>query len=281
MLQRNELIQAARPLIELALAEDIGPGDLTTRAAVPREAKGEAVIVAKAPGVLAGLLVAAEVFHTLDGKIKFEELAQDGEPLASGDQVARLKGPVASILTAERTALNFLTRLSGIATLTARFVDAVVPYGAVILDTRKTTPGWRKLEKYAVRCGGGRNHRLGLFDMVLVKDNHIDACGSLSKAVRRVRAAGVKIPIEVEVRNLRELEEALSLGVDRILLDNFDLPTLREAVRLARGKVPLEASGGVTLENVAQIAACGVEFISVGAITHSAPALDLSLELLG
>lgn len=281
MLQRNELIQAARPLIELALAEDIGPGDLTTRAAVPREAKGEAVIVAKAPGVLAGLLVAAEVFHTLDGKIKFEELAQDGEPLASGDQVARLKGPVASILTAERTALNFLTRLSGIATLTARFVDAVVPYGAVILDTRKTTPGWRKLEKYAVRCGGGRNHRLGLFDMVLVKDNHIAACGSLSKAVRRVRAAGVKIPIEVEVRNLRELEEALSLGVDRILLDNFDLPTLREAVRLARGKVPLEASGGVTLENVAQIAACGVEFISVGAITHSAPALDLSLELLG
>lgn len=281
MLQRNELIQAARPLIELALAEDIGPGDLTTRAAVPREAKGEAIIVAKAPGVLAGLLVAAEVFHTLDGKIKFEELAQDGEPLASGDQVARLKGPVASILTAERTALNFLTRLSGIATLTARFVDAVVPYGAVILDTRKTTPGWRKLEKYAVRCGGGRNHRLGLFDMVLVKDNHIAACGSLSKAVRRVRAAGVKIPIEVEVRNLRELEEALSLGVDRILLDNFDLPTLREAVRLARGKVPLEASGGVTLENVAQIAACGVEFISVGAITHSAPALDLSLELLG
>lgn len=281
MLQRNELIQAARPLIELALAEDIGPGDLTTRAAVPREAKGEAVIVAKAPGVLAGLLVAAEVFHTLDGKIKFEELAQDGEPLASGDQVARLKGPVASILTAERTALNFLTRLSGIATLTARFVDAVVPYGAVILDTRKTTPGWRKLEKYAVRCGGGRNHRLGLFDMVLVKDNHIAACGSLSKAVRRVRAAGVKIPIEVEVRNLRELEEALSLRVDRILLDNFDLPTLREAVRLARGKVPLEASGGVTLENVAQIAACGVEFISVGAITHSAPALDLSLELLG
>ncbi|HEC63512.1 MAG TPA: carboxylating nicotinate-nucleotide diphosphorylase [Candidatus Acetothermia bacterium] len=281
MLQRNELIQAARPLIELALAEDIGPGDLTTRAAVPREAKGEAIIVAKAPGVLAGLLVAAEVFHTLDGKIKFEELAQDGEPLASGDQVARLKGPVASILTAERTALNFLTRLSGIATLTARFVDAVVPYGAVILDTRKTTPGWRKLEKYAVRCGGGRNHRLGLFDMVLVKDNHIAACGSLSKAVRRVRAAGVKIPIEVEVRNLRELEEALSLRVDRILLDNFDLPTLREAVRLARGKVPLEASGGVTLENVAQIAACGVEFISVGAITHSAPALDLSLELLG
>ena len=164
--------------------------------------------------------------------------------------------------------------------MTARFVDVVAPYRAVILDTRKTTPGWRILEKYAVRCGGGRNHRLGLYDMVLIKDNHIAACGSLAEAVRRVRAAGVSLPIEVEVRTLAELEEALSLGVDRVLLDNMDIPTLREAVARAKGKVELEASGGVTLENAAEIAACGVDYISIGALTHSAPALDLSLEIL-
>jgi nicotinate-nucleotide pyrophosphorylase (carboxylating) len=155
----------------------------------------------------------------------------------------------------------------------------VAPYGAVILDTRKTTPGWRALEKYAVRCGGGRNHRMGLYDMVLIKDNHVAACGSLSEAVRRARAAGAEVPIEAEVKDLAELEEALSLGVDRVLLDNMDLPTLREAVRLVGGKVPLEASGGISLENVAKVAACGVDFISVGALTHSAPALDLSLEV--
>jgi nicotinate-nucleotide pyrophosphorylase (carboxylating) len=221
------------------------------------------------------------VFQTVDSGIAVEELAQDGEPLASGEVVAHLRGPLAGILTAERVALNFLTRLSGIATLTSRFVNAVAPYPAVILDTRKTIPGWRKLEKYAVRCGGGRNHRLGLYDQVLVKDNHIAACGSISKAVERVRAAALGVPIEVEVRTLAELEEALALGVDRILLDNMDLPTLREAVRLAGGRVPLEASGGITLENVVQVAACGVDFISVGALTHSAPALDLSLELGG
>jgi len=277
---REELIQAARPLIELALAEDVGPGDVTTQATIPEGATGEAVILAKAHGVLAGLPVAAEVFRRVDRGIRFEELAQDGEPVAPGDVVARLSGPLRGILTGERVALNFLSHLSGIATLTAEFVTAVAPYRAVILDTRKTTPGWRSLEKYAVRCGGGRNHRLGLYDMVLIKDNHIAACGSLGEAVRRVRAAGVKVPIEVEVKDLDELAEALSLEVDRILLDNMDLEELREAVRLAGGKVPLEASGGVTLENVAQVAACGVDFISVGAITHSAPALDLSLEII-
>ena len=277
---REELIQAARPLIDLALAEDVGPGDITTQATIPEGATGEAVILAKAHGVLAGLPVAAEVFRRVDRGIRFEELAQDGEPVAPGDVVARLSGPLRGILTGERVALNFLSHLSGIATLTAEFVTAVAPYRAVILDTRKTTPGWRSLEKYAVRCGGGRNHRLGLYDMVLIKDNHIAACGSIYEAVRRVRAAGVKVPIEVEVKDLDELAEALSLEVDRILLDNMDLEELREAVRLAGGKVPLEASGGVTLENVAEVAACGVDFISVGAITHSAPALDLSLEIL-
>ncbi|RLE29812.1 carboxylating nicotinate-nucleotide diphosphorylase [Candidatus Acetothermia bacterium] len=278
-MQHEELIAAARPLIELALAEDVGSGDLTTESTIPEGRSGQAAIVAKAHGVLAGLPVAAEVFRRVDARIGFEALALDGEPVAPGDVVARLQGPLPGILTAERTALNFLARLSGIATTTARFVDAVAPYKAVILDTRKTTPGWRLLEKYAVRCGGGRNHRLGLYDMVLIKDNHIAACGSISEAVRRVRAAGGEVPIEVEVRTLEELEEALGLGVDRILLDNMDQATLREAVHLAGGKVPLEASGGITLENVAQVAACGVDFISVGAITHSAPALDLSLEL--
>ncbi len=281
MLRREELIEAARPLIELALAEDIGPGDITTQATLSGGTRGEAVIVAREGGVLAGLPVATAVFQTVDSGIAVEELAQDGEPLAPGEVVAHLRGPLAGILTAERVALNFLTRLSGIATLTSRFVDAVAPYPAVILDTRKTTPGWRKLEKYAVRCGGGMNHRLGLYDQVLIKDNHVAACGSISKAVERVRAAALGVPIEVEVRTLAELEEALALGVDRILLDNMDLPTLREAVRLAGGRVPLEASGGITLENVAQVAACGVDFISVGALTHSAPALDLSLELGG
>lgn len=279
-MNRKELLAAARPLIELALAEDVGSGDVTTEATIPEGEVGEAVILAKAYGVLAGLPVAAEAFRRVDGRIACEELARDGEPVAPGDVVAHIAGPLRGILTAERVALNFLARLSGIATLTARYVDAVAPYRAVILDTRKTTPGWRRLEKYAVRYGGGRNHRMGLYDMVLIKDNHITASGSLAEAVRRVRAVGVKVPIEVEVKNLDELAEALSLGVDRILLDNMAPPTIREAVRLAGGKVPLEASGGVSLDSVAEIAACGVDFISIGAITHSAPALDLSLELI-
>ena len=279
-MKARKIIEAARPLIDLALGEDVGKGDVTTLATVPEGKEGKAVIIAKAYGIVCGLPIAAEVFRKVDAAIRLTGLASDGEPVAPGDVVAEISGPLRGILTAERTALNFLTHLSGIATLTARFVDAVAPYRAVILDTRKTTPGWRILEKYAVRCGGGRNHRLGLYDMVLIKDNHIAACGSLAEAVRRVRAAGVSLPIEVEVRTLAELEEALSLGVDRILLDNMDIPTLREAVARAKGKAELEASGGVTLENAAEIAACGVDYISIGTLTHSAPALDLSLEIL-
>ena len=243
-MKARKIIEAARPLIDLALGEDVGKGDVTTLATVPEGKEGKAVIIAKAYGIVCGLPIAAEVFRKVDAAIRLTGLASDGEPVAPGDVVAEISGPLRGILTAERTALNFLTHLSGIATLTARFVDAVAPYRAVILDTRKTTPGWRILEKYAVRCGGGRNHRLGLYDMVLIKDNHIAACGSLAEAVRRVRAAGVSLPIEVEVRTLAELEEALSLGVDRILLDNMDIPTLREAVARAKGKVELEASGG-------------------------------------
>ena len=279
-MEARKIIEAAKPLIDLALAEDVGKGDVTTVATVPEGKEGRAVIIAKAHGIVCGLPIMTEVFRQVDEAIRLTHLASDGEPVAPGDVVAALSGPLRGILTAERTALNFLTHLSGIATLTARFVDVVAPYRAVILDTRKTTPGWRILEKYAVRCGGGRNHRMGLYDMVLIKDNHIAASGSLTEAVRRVRAAGISLPIEVEVRTLAELEEALSLDVDRILLDNMDIPTLREAVARAKGKVELEASGGVTLENAAEIAACGVDYISIGALTHSAPALDLSLEIL-
>ena len=279
-MEARKIIEAAKPLIDLALAEDVGKGDVTTVATVPEGKEGRAVIIAKAHGIVCGLPIMAEVFRQVDEAIRLTHLASDGEPVAPGDVVAALSGPLRGILTAERTALNFLTHLSGIATLTARFVDVVAPYRAVILDTRKTTPGWRILEKYAVRCGGGRNHRMGLYDMVLIKDNHIAACGSLAEAVRRVRAAGISLPIEVEVRTLAELEEALSLGVDRILLDNMDIPTLRKAIARAKGKVELEASGGVTLENAAEIAACGVDYISIGALTHSAPALDFSLEIL-
>ena len=279
-MEARKIIEAAKPLIDLALAEDVGKGDVTTVATVPEGKEGRAVIIAKAYGIVCGLPIAAEAFRNVDAAIRLTHLASDGEPVAPGDVVAALSGPLRGILTAERTALNFLTHLSGIATLTARFVDVVAPYRAVILDTRKTTPGWRILEKYAVRCGGGRNHRMGLYDMVLIKDNHIAASGSLTEAVRRVRAAGISLPIEVEVRTLAELEEALSLGVDRILLDNMDIPTLREAVARAKGKVELEASGGVSLENAAEIAACGVDYISIGALTHSAPALDFSLEIL-
>ena len=276
---QEELLGAAKGLIEQALREDVGPGDVTTRAVIPPGVRGKGAILVKAHGVICGLQVAAEVFRAVDERISFRPRVREGEPVQPGDVVAEVEGPLRGILTAERTALNFLARLSGIATLTARFVDAVAPYRAVILDTRKTTPGWRVLEKYAVRCGGGRNHRMGLYDMVLIKDNHIAACGSISEAVRRVRAAGVGVPVEVEVKNLDELREALKLGVDRILLDNFSVEDIAEAVKIAEGRVPLEASGGVTLDNVAAIAATGVDYISVGALTHSAPALDLSLEL--
>ncbi len=278
--EEGELLGAAAPLIDRALREDIGPGDVTTGATVPAGARGRGAIVAKAHGVICGLPVASAVFRAVDEGISLSPRARDGEPVQPGDVVAVVEGSLRGILTAERTALNFLARLSGIATLTARFVEAVAPYRAVILDTRKTTPGWRYLEKYAVRCGGGRNHRMGLYDMVLIKDNHIAVCGSITEAVRRVRTAGAALPVEVEVRNLEELREALELGVDRILLDNFAVEEIAEAVRIAAGRVPLEASGGVTLENVAEIAATGVDYISVGALTHSAPALDLSLELV-
>lgn len=273
----REILVAARPLIELAVAEDIGPGDATSAAILPPDLTLQGRIIAKGAGVIAGLPVVGAVFARVDPGLRFVPYLQDGASVAPGDLVAEVAGPGRGMLAAERIALNFLQRLSGIATLTRAFVDGVSGTQATILDTRKTHPGYRVLEKYAVRMGGGQNHRMSLNDMLLVKDNHIEAAGSITVAVERARAAYPDLPIEVEVKDLDELREALELDVDRIMLDNMDPERMRAAVRLAGGRVVLEASGGVSLERVAAIAATGVDYISVGALTHSAPALDLSM----
>lgn len=272
-------------IIDMALEEDLDElGDVTSNFVVPGDAEGRAEIVAKASGIIAGVKVARRVFDHVDSRVDFAPRVGDGTRVVTGDRVARLVGPLRSILTAERTALNLLQRLSGIATLTAEFVSKVAGTGTIILDTRKTTPGLRTLEKAAVRAGGGQSHRMGLFDMVLIKENHIRAAGGIAPAVRRARAglqaAALNLKIEVETRNLEEVAEALGLGVDRILLDNMRPDDIREAVKLCAGRVELEASGGVTLENVGPFAETGVGYISIGALTHSAPALDLSLLIL-
>jgi len=261
-----------------ALAEDLGDGDVTTEATVDADATGSAELVVRESGVVCGLAVAEAVFRAVDSELRFERLVEEGASVAAGTAVARVAGPERAILTGERTALNFLARLSGIATLTRRYVDAVEGTGAAILDTRKTTPGLRALEKHAVATGGGRNHRFGLDDGVLVKDNHLRAAGSVASAVERLRAA-TPLPIEVECDTLEQVSEALAAGAEAILLDNMSPDQLRSAVALARGHARLEASGGVTLENVRAVAETGVDEISVGALTHSARSLDVSLEL--
>lgn len=272
--------QGAKAAVLAALAEDMGDGDITTRGTVPRQAAFLGTFTAKEPGVVAGLAVAGLAFSLLDESVKFVPLVADGDPAAAGRVIAEVRGPGWAILSGERTALNFLQRMSGIATLTRRFTEAVKGTSAVILDTRKTAPGLRIFDKWAVRLGGGRNHRFGLYDMALIKDNHITAAGSITRAVSGVRAAdGRKRPIEVEVKNMEELQEALALLPDRIMLDNMTVDQMRAAVRLTAGRVPLEASGNVALENVADIAATGVDYISVGLLTHSARALDISLLL--
>jgi nicotinate-nucleotide pyrophosphorylase (carboxylating) len=268
-----------RRAIQAALAEDVGPGDVTSRATLPAELVYNGRFLAKAPGIIAGLDVVAQVFAALDPTICLTPLAQDGDRVERGAIIATVQGPARSLLTAERTALNFLQRMSGIATLTRHFVDAVEGTKAVILDTRKTAPGLRAIDKWAVRLGGGQNHRYGLYDMVLIKDNHIAAVGGLTEAVVRARQAAQGLPIEVEVKNLAELEEALPLNVDRIMLDNMSLAEMKQAVERVNGRCPLEASGNVTLHTVAAIAATGVDYISSGALTHSVTALDISLEL--
>lgn len=267
--------------IQRALEEDIGSGDLTTEAIVPPQATMWGDIIAKQDGVIAGLEVAEAVYKMLDEAVQFQPYVVDGEFVQRGQKVARLYGPARSLLTAERTALNFLGRMSGIATLTRQYVEAIAATRAVLLDTRKTAPGLRIVDKMAVRYGGGQNHRLGLYDMVLIKDNHIDFDGSITQAVQLVRAYAPHAEIEVEVRTLAELQEALEAKVSRILLDNMSLDTMRAAVELVAGRAKLEASGNVTLENVRAIAETGVDFISCGALTHSAKVFDLSFEYGG
>jgi len=262
-----------------ALAEDVGRGDVTTEATVAEDATCSGRLFLKEAGVVCGLPAVEAVFRALDPDVSFEAAAADGDRFAEATELARISGRTRAVLTAERTALNLLGRLSGIATLTSRFVGTIEGTGAEILDTRKTTPGLRALEKYAVRCGGGRNHRFGLDDGILVKDNHLRAAGGVRPAVERLRAAGTGLPIEVEAETLDDVREALAAGVEQILLDNMTPARMREAVVLVDGKATLEASGGVSLETVRTIAETGVDFISVGALTHSARSLDVSLEL--
>ena len=266
--------------VAAALEEDLGlAGDITTNAIIPVSASAEAEIVARKPGVIAGLDLAAASFKRLDPDAQFVADVADGTPVAAGTRIARIQGKTRALLSAERVALNFLGRLSGIATLTAAYVAAVGGTKAKITCTRKTTPGRRALEKYAVRAGGGMNHRFGLYDAVLVKDNHIAAAGGLAPALTKLRArTGHLVKIEVEVDTLDQLDEALHFSVDAVLLDNMDVATLKQAVALVNRRVVTEASGGVTLETVRKIAETGVDLISVGALTHSAPVLDLALE---
>ncbi len=268
------------PIIRRALAEDIGPGDVTSRGTVPPAALFVGRFVAKESGVVAGLAVVERTFAQLDRRVHLTPQVEDGQAVTAGQVIATIEGPGVALLSGERVALNFLQRMSGIATLTRRFVEAIADHPAVILDTRKTVPGLRVLDKWAVRLGGGQNHRFGLFDMVLIKENHITAAGGIRQAVSGVRANNSgKLAIEVEVKNLEELEEALALAVDRIMLDNMTPAQMREAVRLAGGRVPLEASGNVSPESIAAIAATGVDYISIGMLTHSVRALDVSLLL--
>ncbi len=265
--------------VERALAEDIGAGDATSNSIIPPDATVAGQIIAKQAGVIAGLSVARAAFQLLDQRISFRSCIGEGQEIKADSSLAEIDGPARAILTGERTALNFLGRMSGIATLTRQFVDAVRGTKAKILDTRKTAPNLRAFDKMGVRLGGGHNHRSGLYDMILIKDNHIDFVGSIGEAVKRARAHDGGLEIEVEARTLIEVETSLNLGVAWIMLDNMKLDEMQQAVQLAGGRAKLEASGNVTLENIRQIAETGVDYISVGALTHSVTALDVSLAL--
>lgn len=269
--------------VRLALAEDIGGGDATTLATVPANATAKAVMRARENLVAAGIQFAEIAFRELSPKIKIEKLSRDGQRIAAEKILLKISGPARAILTAERVALNFVQRLSGVATLTLQFVETVKGTRAQILDTRKTTPGWRRFEKYAVACGGGKNHRLGLFDMVLIKDNHLTALrnekpNAIAAAVARAREKFPKLKIEVEADTLQQVEQAVDTRADFILLDNMDLKQLRQAVKIVNGRAKTEASGGVNLKTVRAIAETGVDFISIGALTHSARAVDIGLD---
>jgi nicotinate-nucleotide pyrophosphorylase (carboxylating) len=269
--------------VQLALGEDVGDGDATTLATVPETAPAKASIRAREPLVVAGLAFAEAAFRELSPSIEIKRVVADAQPVKGGDELLRISGSARALLTAERVALNFVQRLSGIATLTAQFVEAIKGTRAKILDTRKTTPGWRRFEKYAVTCGGGRNHRVGLYDMVLIKDNHLVALrnelpDAITVAVRRARQQYPKLKVEVEADTLEQVEQAAAAGADFVLLDNMNLIQLRLAVQQVRGRAQTEASGGVNLATVSSIAEAGVDFISVGALTHSARAVDIGLD---
>jgi nicotinate-nucleotide pyrophosphorylase (carboxylating) len=265
-------------LIAMALAEDIGSGDKTTELLIDPQQHGKAVIIARQDLVCCGLDVAAQIYTRINADVRVRRLVDEGESVSSGSTMAELQGPFHTLLTGERVALNFLQRLSGIATLTRAFSDAIKHTNATLLDTRKTTPGWRTLEKTAVRCGGGANHRMGLFDAILIKENHIAACGGIKPALEKTRAGrDPNLKIEIEVRSIDEFKQAIKCGPDMILLDNMSCDDMRRAVSLNEGRILLEASGNVSRETIAEIAATGVDYISVGALTHSAPAADVSM----
>lgn len=277
----NELeIKAAQTLIDLALIEDVGSGDITTDNIIPAETRRRAKMVAKADGVVAGLPVAEMVFKKLDPALTWNVLTTEGSRIKKGDVMVEFEGTYRALLIGERTALNFLQRLSGIATMSAKYADAVKDFKTVILDTRKTLPGFRILDKYAVKTGGASNHRTGLYDMAMIKDNHIEVAGGITNAVNAVRSKISKdIKIEVETTNLEQVQEALDAGADIIMLDNMDNETMRKSVELIAGRAKVEASGNMTLERLREVAATGVDFISIGALTHSVSALDISQRL--
>ena len=269
--------------VRAALAEDIGGGDATTLATVPKNSESVAVMRARENLVVAGIELAEAAFRELSPKIEIKKMARDGQNISAGKILLKIVGPTRAILGAERVALNFVQQLSGVATLTAQFVEAARGTRAQILDTRKTTPGWRRFEKYAVACGGGKNHRLGLFDMILVKDNHLAALryekpNAIAAAIARAREKFPELKIEVEADNLAQVAQATDAGADFVLLDNMDLKRLRLAVKIVKGRAKTEASGGVNLKTVRAIAKTGVDFISAGALTHSAPAVDIGLD---
>ncbi len=270
-------------LIELAIREDIGDGDHTSLASVPESTRGRMRLLVKQPAILAGVEIAEMVFRRLDSEVTFEKVLEDGAHVVPGDVAFYVEGKERTMLQAERIVLNIMQRMTGVATQTAKYVECIAGTGCRVLDTRKTTPGMRVLDKMAVKIGGGENHRIGLFDMILLKDNHIDFCGGVAKAIRQVHAyleqKGKKLPIEVEVRTMEDIDEALGVGgIDRIMLDNFSVEQTREAVRKIDGRVEIESSGGITFDTIRDYAECGVDFISVGALTHQIKSVDLSLK---
>ncbi|WP_339736050.1 carboxylating nicotinate-nucleotide diphosphorylase [uncultured Sunxiuqinia sp.] len=279
MMTTNEL-EAARTLINLALEEDVATGDITTDNLIPATTRRKAYMIAKADGVIAGLPLAEMVFRQLDESLVWEPQVKEGARVSNGTVLVRFEASYRALLTAERTALNFFQRLSGIATMSAKYADEVKGTNTVILDTRKTLPGFRMLDKYAVRTGGATNHRIGLFDMVMIKDNHIEVAGGITQAVKQIKAkVPSNIKIEVETTNLKQVEEALAAGADIIMLDNMDNETMLKAVQVIQGKAKVEASGNMTLERIRGVASTGVDYISIGALTHSVQAMDISQRL--